>query len=78
MRTVSTKEARQNLRALLDLVQAGEEITILRRGKEVARLVPPLRKNRRLPDLSDFRASLRMLGEPLSKEIVKARREGRY
>ena len=34
-------EAKNTLSALLDLVEAGEEVIITRHGKPVARLVPP-------------------------------------
>jgi prevent-host-death family protein len=40
MRTVNETEAKQNLDALLDEVAQGAQITIRRRGKKVARLVP--------------------------------------
>lgn len=38
MRIVTVRDARAQLRALLDRVTVGEEIIILRRWKEVARL----------------------------------------
>ena len=41
MREVGAFEAKNTLSALLDQVEHGEEIVITRRGKEVARLVPP-------------------------------------
>jgi prevent-host-death family protein len=41
MREIGAFEAKNTLSALLDLVETGEEITITRRGKVVARLVPP-------------------------------------
>jgi prevent-host-death family protein len=41
MREVGTFEAKNRLSELLDLVERGEEVTITRYGKEVARLVPP-------------------------------------
>ena len=41
MKEVGAFEAKNNLSALLDLVERGEEIVITRHGKEVARLVPP-------------------------------------
>jgi prevent-host-death family protein len=41
MREVGTFEAKNRLSELLDLVEHGEEVTITRHGKEVARLVPP-------------------------------------
>ena len=40
MQQVGAFEAKNKLGHLLDLVEQGEEVTITRRGKEVARLVP--------------------------------------
>ena len=40
MRTASVSEAKAKLSALLDLVRAGETVTITNRGRAVARLVP--------------------------------------
>ena len=77
MKTVSVAEARGRLKALLDEVLSGQEVSVLRRGREVARLVPPKRKGR-LPALGSFRASIRVTGELVSQAVVRARREGRY
>ena len=41
MKEVGAFEAKSRLGRLLDWVEAGEEVTITRRGKAVARLVPP-------------------------------------
>lgn len=41
MREIGAFEAKSRLGQLLDWVEAGEEIVITRRGKAVARLVPP-------------------------------------
>jgi prevent-host-death family protein len=41
MREIGAFEAKSKLGQLLDWVEAGEEIVITRRGKIVARLVPP-------------------------------------
>jgi len=78
MAEISVKEARSNLRALIDRVQAGEEITILRRGKQVARLVAPQPQPSPFPDLSEFRASIKLKGEPASETAIRLRREARY
>jgi len=75
---VSVREARQNLRRLLDQVQAGDEVVVLRRGVEVGRLVRPERKTTTLPDLSNLRASIKLGGRTLSQDIKQARRNGRY
>jgi prevent-host-death family protein len=40
MRTIGTFEAKTHLSALLEQVERGEEITITRHGRAVARLVP--------------------------------------
>ena len=41
MKEVGAFEAKTRLGQLLDLVEAGEEVVITRRGKAVARMVPP-------------------------------------
>lgn len=78
MRKVNVRDARAGLPALLNKVARGEEIVIQRRGKAAARLVPPIRSRMHLPDLTAFRASIRVKGQPMSTTVVKARREERY
>ena len=78
MTRVSVQEVRSNLKALLDRVAQGEEVVIVRRGKEVARLVPPERQGKHFPDLSEFRASIKLRGEPLNETVIRERREARY
>ncbi len=75
---INVKEARSKLSSLLDKVQAGGEITILRHGKKVARIVPPRSNGERLPPLDEFRASIRVTGEPLSHLVVRGKEEARY
>ncbi|MBI4279518.1 MAG: type II toxin-antitoxin system prevent-host-death family antitoxin [Armatimonadetes bacterium] len=70
---ISATQARNNFGDLLSRAEAGEEIVILRRGKAVARLVPPRR--RRLPSLARFRAAILVKGEPLSRTVLRARNE---
>ena len=41
MHRVSVRDARSHLRSIVNRVSAGEEVVILRRGKEVARIGPP-------------------------------------
>jgi prevent-host-death family protein len=41
MREIGAFEAKSKLGQLLDRVEAGEEVVITRRGKVVAKLVPP-------------------------------------
>jgi prevent-host-death family protein len=75
---VTIREARTNLKALIDRAEAGEEIVILRRGKQVARLIPPQPRPGRFPDLSSFRESIALTGEPPSETVIRERREARY
>jgi prevent-host-death family protein len=78
MREISSKEARGKLSSLLKSVEVGEEVVILRRGKQVARLVPPSGVGRRLPSLKEFRASILISGEPLSTTVLEGRKEERF
>jgi len=75
---INVKEARNRLSSLLDRVEEGAEVILLRRGKEVARLVPPSGKGRRLPSLRDFRLSIKLQGSPLSETVIQDRQEERY
>ena len=75
---INVKDARSRLRSLLDRVEAGDEVIILRRGKEVARLVPPEGEGKPLPSLKEFRASIRIIGEPLIDTVIQERQEERY
>ncbi len=74
MLEINVKEARSKLSILLDRVERGEEIIIKRRGKKVALLVSPERKNA-LPSLKDFRASISTTGKPLSETVIDMRQE---
>jgi len=47
MKVVGAFEAKNKLSHLLDLVEQGEEITITRHGKDVARIVPARSKSGR-------------------------------
>ena len=75
---VSVKEARNSIGTLLDLTQKGEEILISRRGKKVARLVSVGSSEKRLPNLSDFRASIAVRGVSLSQTVIDSRNMERY
>jgi prevent-host-death family protein len=77
VKTVSVAEARQRFKALLDEVSSGHSVLVIRRGREVARLLPPKSRRLRLPSLGTFRASIRMRGEPLSRTVIRDRREAR-
>lgn len=56
---IGASEAKNKLGQLLDLVEQGEEITITRHGKEVARLVPARHRVSR----EEARAAVRRIRE---------------
>ena len=78
MGPVDLKEARRRLSELVTAAEQGESFVITRRGREVARLVPaeklPLKP---LPDLTEFRASIKVKGRSLTDELLAMRREER-
>jgi prevent-host-death family protein len=78
MKTVSVVEARRRLKSLLDEVSSGRPVSVVRRGREVARLLPPKPGAGRLPPMGSFRASVRVKGAPVSRTLIRARREARY
>ena len=79
MNDVALFEAKNRLSELINRVEAGEEIAITRRGKVVARLVPPAPEAagpRARDAIADLRARRKgvSLGRLSSRDLV---REGR-
>ena len=75
---ISAKEARSKLSSLLNRVEEGGEIVIVRRGKRVARLITAESKVKRLPTLKDFRALVKIKGLSLGAVISREREGARY
>ncbi len=75
---VSAKEARMRFSDLLKRAEKGEEVLVVRRGRKVARLVPARKMQKTLPSLKEFRASIRIKGQPLSVAVVKDRQRERF
>lgn len=75
---VNVRDVRRNLRSLIQRAEAGEEIVILRYGEPVARLVPPEREPKQVPDLTEFRASIKVRGEGPHEALMHIREEYRY
>ncbi len=73
MKTVTFTEFRKNASGLLDLVEKGESIRVLRHGKPIAKIVPA-----RLPESKSAwkRPGLRLVtaGATLSKAVLEQRR----
>jgi len=74
VKSVNVKTARRGRRRVLEDVRSGEEVVILKRGKQVARLLPP-DGPRRLPSLREFRSSIRVRGGPVSSQVIAERRQ---
>ncbi|HYU11596.1 MAG TPA: type II toxin-antitoxin system prevent-host-death family antitoxin [Stellaceae bacterium] len=74
---VGAYEAKTHLPALLERVARGEQITITKHGKPIARLVPikrpdPDRRRKAIDKLKEF-AKGRTLGVPIKKLINEGR-----
>jgi prevent-host-death family protein len=79
MRTIGTFEAKTHLSALLEQVERGEEITITRHGRAVARLVPVAaishdRLAQTVRRLKSFRRGRRLGGLSVKDLIEEGRR----
>ncbi len=75
---VNIREARSRLSQLIKQAEAGHRIVVARRGIDVAELGPVRKTARKLPDMSLFRASIRIKGEPMSRTVSRMRDEERY
>ena len=69
MKIVGAYEAKNKLGHLLDLVERGEEVTITRRGKDVARIVPAHSR----PGRDEARAAIQRI-----RERAEAAKLGRF
>jgi prevent-host-death family protein len=79
MGPVNLKEARRRLGALVKAAERGQSIVITRRGRKVARLVPAeAAPAKGLPDLTEFRKSIKAKGRPLSQIVIAMRDEERF
>lgn len=79
MQRVNLTYATKHLSELLNRVEAGEDIVITRRGKDVARLSPANLRKQPLPlaELAEFRATMPKLKRP-SAEMLREIRDERY
>jgi prevent-host-death family protein len=79
MKTIGAFEAKTHLSELLDLTAVGERITITRRGKAVAMLVPVLEEPALTPveaaaALKLLRQGITLAGIPVRELIEEGRR----
>ena len=82
MHTISLSEFRANASAMIDRVEHGETVRILRHGKAVAELVPP--KASELDTLPSWKRDIQPLeyqradGKTLAQLIIEERESARY
>ena len=76
MKHIGIKQARQELRDLIDRAEAGEEVIITRQGKPVAKLVAAPKTRKPLPSLAEFRKDIGRVGTPAA-QLLRAERDAR-
>lgn len=74
---ISAKEARAHWSEILDRVEQGEEVLILRHGKKMARLLADSDPAPSPPSLKDFRKSIKRKGKPFSQSVIEMRKNER-
>ena len=74
---ISPQDFRERLDAILDRVEAGEDVIVTRSGRPLIRLVVAEetqdRPASKLPNLQAFRSEVRVKGAPLSETVVRLR-----
>lgn len=78
MLEINVKEARSNLSAILDRVEKGEEIVVIRRGKRIARISNIDSKLSPLKSLKRFRDKINVKGTSLSQTVIDQREKERF
>jgi len=78
MKTATIRQVRHDLNAVLAWVAEGEEVTVLKRSKPVARLCPPrLVEPKVRPSMPDFVARAKeAFGDKVIPNMVLEEREG--
>lgn len=78
MKEVSVREARENLARLLQEVEQGQEVCILRRGRPVARVVRAASAVPRFRSRAELRDNLPPMREGAADTIRALREDERY
>ena len=78
MSTFTLAEARAQLSRLVSMVEAGEEVTITKRGRAVVKLVPSDPARQKMPSLAEHRAQMTPQTEASGEFIRKLRESDRY
>ena len=78
MSTYTLVEAKAQLSHLISMVEAGEEVTITKRGRAVVKRVPSDPPPQQMPSLAELRAKITPQTESAGEFIRKLRETDRY
>lgn len=78
MERINVRQAREQISQILDRVEAGEEVTIMRHGKPAARIVGADTKAVEFPSRRGLRAQIPTMDRPASDEVRELRDNERY
>lgn len=78
MRTLSVKEVREQLSEVIREAEAGGSVVITRYGTPIAQINPIAKERPKFPDMSAFRASIKVRGKSLTDTLRDLRNEERY
>jgi prevent-host-death family protein len=70
MTSISIRDARAHLAHLIDQVEAGQVVSITRRGQEVARIVPVAQVAKPLPQRAAARAAMVQRGATVTGSTI--------
>jgi prevent-host-death family protein len=74
MENATVGEIQKNFSGVLKRIQAGEEITVLKRGRPVAKITAMGPKNK--IDWPDFyKEAVKLKGQPLSDTVIEGRED---
>ena len=76
MKTVTSSEFRKSASAVLDLVEKGEVVQVLRHGKAIAKIIPAGREHAK-PAWKRPGVRIAASGASLSKAVLEERRSSR-
>jgi prevent-host-death family protein len=78
MHTFTLAEAKAQLSRLIAMVEAGEDVTITKRGQAVVRLIRSVPARQQLPSLAELRARLPDQAQSAAEFIQGLRDSDRY
>lgn len=78
MKNFTLAEAKAQLSRVIEMVEAGEDVTITKRGRAVVRLVRSMPPRQQLPSLAELRARLPEQTQPAGEFMRDLRDSDRY